>query len=181
MTNNATIRLPGNSQATLDKGPWLVINGGNAPTEVSTSLFQLITQASGLKFTSSITQNLTAAGAFEVVRGTQGYAVWVPQMQCVRGVLNGCSGGDYPANGTEVEACSPQSGSGTSSGGFANGAGYLTWMDVPANVSSANVSCWPCEVERRLTGAADGGGGRGRGVRALVVVGAVVVGMLLVL
>jgi len=181
VTNNATLRLPGNSQATLDKGPWLVINGGDAPTAASTSLFQLVTSASGLKFTNSITQNLTAAGAFELVRGMQGYAVWMPDMQCVRGVLNGCSGGEYPANGTEVEACSPVPASGKTAGGFADGAGSLTWMDVPANVTSANVSCWPCEVERKLTGAAAGGIGMGMGVRAVAVVGVVVVGMSLLM
>jgi len=173
--------MPGNGMATLDKSPWLVINGGDPPTDASKRLFQLITSASGLNFTNSITQNLTDAGAFEVERGTQGYAVWVPEMKCVRGMLDGCSGGEYPGNGTEVEACSPQLGPGTSTGGFENGRGYLTWMDAPANVTSANVSCWPCEVERRQTGAAVGNIGRGRGVRAVGVVGIVVVGMALLM
>ena len=42
---------------------------------------------------------------FAIEPGAAGWVIFAPQYTCVTGRLGGCSGDDYPADGTAIEAC----------------------------------------------------------------------------
>ena len=76
-------------------------------TAAQSSLFDLITKTSNVTLASSLSDNTTGGVGFQREPGQSGYVVFIPYHTCVSGALSGCSGTDYPSDGTVVEACAP--------------------------------------------------------------------------
>jgi len=121
ITDNRTLAFPTSTENTT--GAYTI--NTTLPSDVQTSLFSLISSASNLTFTPSITTTQTGSFYFGLFPGQTGYVVFQPwhkvrrddddvavlvesnlSSQCVRGLLQGCSGDGYQ-NGP-IEACTPQ-------------------------------------------------------------------------
>jgi hypothetical protein len=151
VTVNRTIGITTNADGS-DSG---IYNTGNyLSSDAVSNLFTLISSSTGMTFPQNVVGNLTGGSSFGQPAGTSGYAVFRPDLNCVRGVLSGCSGDGYPQIDTAIEACAPVQPATGCSGSYGCGpAGTKTFVQIPANESS-QVTCWPCEVELKLTGAA---------------------------
>lgn len=154
VTVNRTIGVSTNANGS-DNGMY---NTGNyLSSDAVNNLFSLIQGQTRMNFLQQATTNLTGEAGYGLYAGRAGYAVFQPSLNCVRGVLGGCSGDGYPQEDTAVEACEPIVEQGLCNGKYGCGpVGGIYFVEVPSNEIGSVPECWPCEEEMRLTGAAVG-------------------------
>lgn len=142
---NTTILVPTSWGGIVSEGPLLSI-----PTvgTVNENILTLISRASNLTFEEFFT--VTTSGSIQeasLLPGQSAYATFTPAFNCISGILNGCTGDGYPANGTVVTACAPlQSGQPSACFHGVHGclAGVYNFTITSNATKTANVTCQSC-------------------------------------